>query len=430
MRPIAKPYREGKTWSVRVQRKGHDIYLPGFPSPKAAEEAMRQKLADLGFDVPSKHGSPFKLTVAQALRLYALERLPFMKGAPQEARRINRYLDAAQMARIVCEPIPAAQQASKYFEVSPAPGAVRRSPPASLRDHRSRMAQRTACSDRLRAVLARTAVAKVTRHQVQALMDALASEGLAPATAALERALLRRLMNYARTVWHWPITPDNPGTGLSMRPIDNNRERILSHAEEERLEAALAECRNPEVAPAVILLLETAMRSSEPLEKATWADIDWSGCLLRLREAKAGKRKVPLSERALEALRALGPGEPDAPILTLSYEALKAAWRRVCERAGLENLNLHDLRHTAATRMALATGNVFLVQALTGHKTLSQLQRYINVTAEDVVQVQRAIRSPLPAQSAGEVAPPPPAPRASMTNVGNVVHYDFGRRRA
>src|SRR5690606_33982481 len=115
-----------------------------------------------------------------------------------------------------------------------------------------------------------------------------------------------------------------------------------------------ADCRNREVAPAVILLLETAMRSSEPLEQATWADVDWGRCLLHLREAKAGKRDVPLSERAMEALRALGPGEPDAPILTLSYEALKAAWRRVCERAGLENLNLHDLRHTAATRMALA----------------------------------------------------------------------------
>jgi integrase len=35
----------------------------------------------------------------------------------------------------------------------------------------------------------------------------------------------------------------------------------------------------------------------------------------------------------------------------------------------IKNLTLHDNRRTAATRMALKTGNAFLVQALTGHKT-------------------------------------------------------------
>lgn len=54
---IAKPYREGKTWSVRVRRNGDDIYLPGFASPRAAEEAMRQELAALGLDAGRKHGS-------------------------------------------------------------------------------------------------------------------------------------------------------------------------------------------------------------------------------------------------------------------------------------------------------------------------------------------------------------------------------------
>ena len=46
-----------------------------------------------------------------------------------------------------------------------------------------------------------------------------------------------------------------------------------------------------------------------------------------------------------------------------------------CERAGIKDLKIHDLRHTAATRMALKTGNVFLVKALTGHKTMEMLNR-------------------------------------------------------
>ena len=80
----------------------------------------------------------------------------------------------------------------------------------------------------------------------------------------------------------------------------------------------------------------------------------------------------------------------DDPIVHISYEALKASWKHVCERAGVEGLRLHDLRHTAATRMALKTGNIFLVKALTGHKTLGQVARYVNVKAADVVNVMHA----------------------------------------
>ena len=79
--------------------------------------------------------------------------------------------------------------------------------------------------------------------------------------------------------------------------------------------------------------------------------------------------------------------QPGEPIVRITYEALRASWRLALKRAGIEDLHLHDLRHTAATRMALKTGNVFLVKALTGHKTMEMLARYVNVTADDVVNV-------------------------------------------
>ena len=53
----------------------------------------------------------------------------------------------------------------------------------------------------------------------------------------------------------------------------------------------------------------------------------------------------------------------------MSYDALAAAWRRACERANVADLHMHNLRHTAAPRMALWSGNVLIVKALTGHKT-------------------------------------------------------------
>lgn len=407
---MAKPYREGKTWTIRFRRKGLEVYVPGFASYREAEAEIARLVSAIERRGPPVHGSPFKLTIADALGLYGVERLCDLKGAEQEARRINRYRQAAQLPPLVVRrngARPAVPGSLFFVELAESPEL--KAPPASLKKHRGRRARQTLKSDNARAVLARLPVAHVSRYLIQRFMDALAADGVAPATAALERAMLRRLFNYARTVWHWPLSEDNPASGLKMRPINNTRDRVLTHEEEERLVAAIATCHNAQVAPAIILLLETAMRTSEPLLHARWGDVDWERCILRLPDAKAGMRDVPLSERAIEVLQALGPGKEDEPLVTLTYEALKAAWRRVCERADLKNLRLHDLRHTAATRMALLTGNVFLVQALTGHKTLSQLQRYVHVNAEDVVRVQRG-KPPRTGPSGGLRAQPGPEP--------------------
>jgi integrase len=162
----------------------------------------------------------------------------------------------------------------------------------------------------------------------------------------------------------------------------------MSALEEQRLAAALLDCRNPLVAPFVWFAIETAVRKSEGLLIARWQDLDEGRRTLKLVEAKMGPRKVPLTRAALAILQALPRGEPDERIFPLSPEALDAAWARACKRAGIENLHIHDLRHTAATRYAKRLhGDIFLLQLITGHRSLSQLRRYVNPTVDDVVRV-------------------------------------------
>lgn len=100
---------------------------------------------------------------------------------------------------------------------------------------------------------------------------------------------------------------------------------------------------------------------------------------------------------ALDVLRQLrehalkdGPIHPGMRIFRLSYEALKAAWNRVCERAGVQGVRLHDLRHTSATRFALElNGSMPVLKIITGHKTDSQLLRYINIKPDDVARLMQ-----------------------------------------
>ena len=233
---------------------------------------------------------------------------------------------------------------------------------------------------------------------MQNYMNAMRDEDVAPATMKLEQSLWKVLFNYACTTWGWASLKDNPATRLEMPAVDNERKRMMSHAEQTLLDAALLDCRNALVAPVVTLLRETAMRASEPLEHACWGDVNWERRVLCLRDAKAGSRDVPLSPVALQVLQDLGPGRPDERIVKISYDALKKGMERACERAGIKNLHLHDLRRTAATRLALKTGNLFLVKALTGHKTDAMAARYMQVGADDVVSVMHA---PEPAVGAG-----------------------------
>jgi integrase len=233
-------------------------------------------------------------------------------------------------------------------------------------------------------------LSKISRDLMQRYMDTMRSDGNSPATMALERSMFRVLFNYAFRTWKWTELLDNPATGLKMPAVENVRKRVMSQDEQSLLDEALTTCRSKLVAPMRTLLRETAMRSSEPLQHATWADVDWERKVLALPDSKSGCRDVPLSPVALQVLRDLGPGEPNETIIKITYESLRAAWTRACERAGIKNLKIHDNRRTAATRMALKTGNAFLVQALTGHKNWSMVERYVNVGADDVVKVMHA----------------------------------------
>ena len=70
----------------------------------------------------------------------------------------------------------------------------------------------------------------------------------------------------------------------------------------------------------------------------------------------------------------------------IHYEALKSAWRRACDRAGIIDLRFHDLRHEATSRLFEKGLNVMEVAAFTGHKDLRMLQRYTHLRADDLAR--------------------------------------------
>jgi hypothetical protein len=290
---LPKPYQEADGWAFRLRRGDVDIYKSGFKSQAAARAALNELAVELeGNDKPALMG-PFKTSVAVGLMDYARERLPYLKGARQEANRINRYLRKLGLPVIHLEKAPpdigplkamlrGTEEPQKVHFVVGFEREDARKVVASLQGHRDGLEAEGAKSDALRARIARTPMAEVSPHDLQAYVNQMNADGFGASSVHLEVAVLRQLFTHARKTWRWPRPVWNPAGGLTLPSLGEGRDRVLSEEEWKALSVSLARYDNANVLPLISLMLETAMRSCEPLTLMTWQCVDWERGVLRL----------------------------------------------------------------------------------------------------------------------------------------------------
>jgi integrase len=151
---------------------------------------------------------------------------------------------------------------------------------------------------------------------------------------------------------------------------------------------------------AIELLLFTGLRQGEALG-LRWADVDLSTGTISLPETKSGRpQRVVINTRArqlLEALRAQRGGSPwvlyspATPKRPLAREVLQNAWDRIRRVAGLEDVRLHDLRHTVGTHASLTGANAFMIRDLLRHQDLAMTGRYVNKADEPLRVLSDAV---------------------------------------
>ena len=192
----------------------------------------------------------------------------------------------------------------------------------------------------------------------------------------------------------WGLRPDgsNPCRHVK-RYKESKRERFLSPEETERLGEVLAEAESemPSAVAAFRLLLLTGCRLSE-IQFLRWEYVR-DDCI-ELPDAKTGGRIVPLGPEARAVLTAL-PREDGNPWVIRGrlpgshITDLQRPWRRIRERADLEDVRIHDLRHSYASR-ALALGeSLTMIGKLLGHTQVQTTARYAHL-ARDSIQTAAA----------------------------------------
>ena len=209
---------------------------------------------------------------------------------------------------------------------------------------------------------------------------------ISPASLKRELVILSSVLNTAIKEWGINLQ-QNPVSMVSLPKVDRGRDRRLEQGEEEKLL-----CCSNELKRIIIVALETGMRRGEILNiKRSHIDFSRQTLLIPLTKTDT-PRTIPLSSRAIEALREQLRGSqnviPIEETALFSYTArgLSGAFLRLCRKHGLENLRFHDLRHEATSRFFEKGLNPVEVATITGHKDTRMLMRYTHLRAEDLVK--------------------------------------------
>ena len=221
-------------------------------------------------------------------------------------------------------------------------------------------------------------------------------------------ALLSKVFQLAE-VWKLRPQGSNPAQLIQKYP-EEKRERFLTADELERLGTVLnvaedERLASPQAVAAIRLLLLTGCRLTEILT-LRWGDIDWERGLLRLEQTKTGYQARPIGSVVLDYLRTLSWKDQYEWVIpgrhpTKPYNNLSKPWKRICERAGIEGVRLHDLRHTHASQAAGAGHSLPIIGKLLGHTQAATTQRYAHLADDPVTAAANQVAGSIAQSLAG-----------------------------
>ena len=203
--------------------------------------------------------------------------------------------------------------------------------------------------------------------------------------------VLSKMFNLAEL---WDLRPDGTNPCRHVKRFrEEKRERFLSDVEYQRLGAALKEIEvgGSETASAIAavrLLMLTGCRLSEIL-KLLWEHVDLGAGELRLPDTKTGAKVVHLGDPAIAVLERIDRRDGNPWVIVgrkpgSHLTDLQHPWRRIRARAGLDDVRIHDLRHSFASGGLLVGEGLPMIGKLLGHTQVQTTARYAHLANDPI----------------------------------------------
>jgi integrase len=196
--------------------------------------------------------------------------------------------------------------------------------------------------------------------------------------------VIRKMFAYA-VKWGW--RDDNPAMGFRRR-METPRERYLSQDEISRLATALDAAQDVRAASIIRLCMLTGARVGE-VRQARFEDfnlehLSWTKPATTTKQRRV--HRVPISDEAAAIVRQrrvavvkgspwLFPGDvPGQPV-----REIRRFWTRIQKEVGIEDVRIHDLRHTFASLLVSGGASLEMIGKLLGHSQMQTTQRYAHL---------------------------------------------------
>jgi integrase len=187
----------------------------------------------------------------------------------------------------------------------------------------------------------------------------------------------------------------NPVERIKKPSEAKGRVRFLSDAELPKLLEACRKSKNKHLYLAVALSLTTGARQEE-IMALRWPQIDLTRRLITLPKTKNGDaRALPIVGEALELLkerdkvRSISDNRlfpPTKRAKKAEYMDLRDPWETALTEAKIADFHWHDLRHTAASAMAMSGVSLVEIAKILGHRTMQMVARYSHLSEGHILQ--------------------------------------------
>lgn len=202
------------------------------------------------------------------------------------------------------------------------------------------------------------------------------------ATCNRELACLRHIFNIAI---EWELLRKNP---VVSRVVKFDKEKSRDRTLEDEEFAGLLHACSGHLLSIVLVALNTGMRVGEILS-LKWENVNIDKRKIEIKHTKNGEdRIIPMNSFLGDLFKSM-PREHVYLFVNrdgAKIGSIKTAWNNATEKAGIEDLRFHDLRHTVATHLSMAKVPESVIALILGHKRTSITSRYINPQWDEMVE--------------------------------------------